>query len=90
MSAEHKISQYPDVYEKISDSLPGQSTAWLNTLREQAVQQFSTQGFPSLREEEWRYTNVSAIEKKLFSPVLSSELGALDIDGLNQYLLADA
>lgn len=90
MSAEQIISQYPELYQKISDSLPGQSIAWLKTLRKQAAQQFSSTGFPSLREEEWRYTNVSAIEKKLFSPVLSSELGAIDFAGLNQYLIADA
>lgn len=89
MGAVHKISQYPDIYAKISESLPGQSTPWLKSLREQAVQQFSTQGFPSLREEEWRYTNVSAIEKKLFSPVLESEVGAIDLDGLKQHLLDD-
>ena len=90
MSAEQIMSQYPDIYNKISDSLPGQSITWLKTLREQAAKRFSTRGFPSLREEEWRYTNVSAIEKKLFSPVLNSESGALDIDELNRYLLEDA
>lgn len=89
MSVEHKISQYPDVYAKIADSLPGQSTQWLKALREQAAQQFSDQGFPSLREEEWRYTNVSAIEKKIFSPVLSDAQGAIDLAGLDHYLLDD-
>ncbi len=89
MSAEHKTSQYPELFQAMSETLPGQSIAWLKTLREQAVQQFSTQGFPSLREEEWRYTNVSAIEKKLFSPVVSADIGALDMAGLNQYLLDD-
>lgn len=89
MSAEHKTSQYPELFQAISDTLPGQSIAWLKTLREQAVQQFSEQGFPSIREEEWRYTNVSAIEKKLFLPVVSTDIGALDIAGLNQYLLDD-
>ena len=37
--------------------------------------QFSAQGFPSPREEEWRYTNVSGIEKKLFSPSISLTAG---------------
>ncbi len=43
---------------------------WLQALRQDALAKFSAQGFPSPREEEWRYTNVSAIEKKLFAPVL--------------------
>lgn len=40
---------------------------WLAAMREQAFEQLSTTGLPSARKEEWRYTNVSAIEKKLFS-----------------------
>jgi len=41
-------------------------TAWLQALRNNALTQFAAQGFPSPRAEEWRYTNVSAIEKKRF------------------------
>jgi Fe-S cluster assembly protein SufD len=90
MSAEQIISLYPAEYEKISDTLPGQSVAWLKSLRQDAVQQFAAHGFPSLREEEWRYTNVSAIEKKLFSPATSAEIGAIEIDSLKQYLIQGA
>lgn len=49
-------------------------TAWLQALRDNAVTQFAEQGFPSPRAEEWRYTNVSAIEKKRFLPVETSTL----------------
>ena len=90
MSAEQIISQYPAEYEKFADTLPGQSVAWLRLLRQDAQQQFAAHGFPSLREEEWRYTNVSAIEKKRFLPATSTEIGAIEIDSLNQHLLADA
>ncbi|NYT47542.1 MAG: hypothetical protein H0A75_08245 [Candidatus Methanofishera endochildressiae] len=83
MSADQIVSQYPAEYAKFADALPGQSVAWLRLLRQDAAEQFSAQGFPSLREEEWRYTNVSAIEKKLFSPATSSEIGAIDIESLN-------
>jgi len=63
-------SRYTAEYSTIAPTLPGQNLAWLTALRQQALTKFSAQGFPSLREEEWRYTNVSAIEKKLFSPSL--------------------
>lgn len=90
MSAVQTISQYPAEYEKFSDALPGQSVTWLKLLRHDAAKHFSAHGFPSLREEEWRYTNVSAIEKKLFSPVVTSEIGAVEMDSLKQHLIADA
>ncbi len=83
-------SHYSAEYEQIVDSLPGQSLTWLKALRSDAFNSFSDKGFPSLREEEWRYTNVAAIEKKLFSPQL--EIGTNDIDKewLTNYSLQDA
>ncbi|MBE0469723.1 MAG: Fe-S cluster assembly protein SufD [Methyloprofundus sp.] len=90
MSAEQVKSQYPAEYEKVAALLPGQSVSWLSALRKQALGSFSRQGFPSLREEEWRYTNVSAIEKKRFSPVAHAEIGAVDVDSLNIYRLENA
>lgn len=84
------VSHYSAEYEQIVDSLPGQSLTWLKALRADAFDSFSDKGFPSLREEEWRYTNVAAIEKKLFSPQL--EVGNHDIDKewLTNYSLKDA
>ncbi len=63
-------SRYVAEYESIAPNLPGQNLPWLQQLRKQCFTQFSASGFPSPREEEWRYTNVTAIEKKLFAPVL--------------------
>jgi Fe-S cluster assembly protein SufD len=86
-------SQYIAEYEKSVDSLPGQSLAWLKTLRAEAFQCFSDKGFPSLREEEWRYTNVSAIEKKLFAPLLNDvnhETMEVDQKWLDAYRIKDS
>ena len=63
-------SRYAAEYQSLAPVLPGQDLPWLQQLRAQALEKFSVQGFPSFREEEWRYTNVSAIEKKLFSPLI--------------------
>ncbi|MDF9392185.1 MULTISPECIES: Fe-S cluster assembly protein SufD [Methylococcus] len=41
--------------------------AWLSRLRRQALARFEKSGFPSPREEEWRYTNIAPIERKLFA-----------------------
>ena len=63
-------SRYAAEYQTIAPALPGQNLPWLQALRTKALEQFSAQGFPSPREEEWRYTNVSGIERKLFAPVM--------------------
>ena len=83
-------SRYTAEYQTIASALPGQDLPWLKALRAEALAQFSEQGFPSPREEEWRYTNVSAIEKKLFSPSTSLTAGDVDAEWLKSYRLQDA
>ncbi|WP_262965301.1 Fe-S cluster assembly protein SufD [Methylobacter psychrophilus] len=83
-------SRYTAEYPTIAPVLCGQSLSWLQQLRAEALSQFSAQGFPSPREEEWRYTNVSAIEKKLFSPATSIATSAIDKELLKSYQLKDA
>jgi len=85
-------SLYTADYQTVASVLPGQALPWLNALRSDALEKFSAQGFPSPREEEWRYTNVSAIEKKQFAPVLESvaEQQKIDPEWLKFYQLKDA
>jgi len=82
-------SRYAAEYQTIAPILPGQALPWLKALRAEALMAFSAHGFPSPREEEWRYTNVSGIEKKLFSPSLSLTAGDLDSEWLKSYQLED-
>ncbi len=83
-------SRYTAEYQTIAPTLPGQNLPWLQALRYEALEKFSTQGFPSPREEEWRYTNISGIEKKLFSPSTSLTAGNVDAEWLKSYQLQDA
>jgi Fe-S cluster assembly protein SufD len=87
-------SLYLDNYKQLEAALPGQNVPWLCALRKAAFAQFAASGFPSPREEDWRYTNVSAIEKKLFAPVLGivphPDLQVIDGDWLKSQLIEDA
>ncbi|MFK5948446.1 MAG: Fe-S cluster assembly protein SufD [Methylococcales bacterium] len=83
-------SRYIVEYEKTADLLPGQSLAWLQQLRADAFNYFSEKGFPSLREEEWRYTNISAIEKKLFVPSLDLADAVFDQTMITENMLEGA
>jgi Fe-S cluster assembly protein SufD len=83
-------SRYAAEYPSLAPLLPGQDLPWLQALRVDALAQFSEQGFPSPREEEWRYTNVSGIEKKLFSPSPMVTASAVDTNWLNTYKIEDA
>ena len=83
-------SRYTAEYQSIASALPGQGLPWLQALRTEALAQFAEQGFPSPREEEWRYTNVSGIEKKLFAPSMDLTAGGMNADWLRQYRMEDA
>lgn len=74
-------TDYMTVLNEPTVELPGAGRVWLDQQRLAAKQQFSCGGFPSPREEEWRYTNISPIEKKQFA--IPSTAGEVSIDLLN-------
>ncbi|ORU93058.1 MAG: Fe-S cluster assembly protein SufD [Cycloclasticus sp. symbiont of Bathymodiolus heckerae] len=80
-------AHYASLLEAKQSNLPGQDLDWLNRLRLQATKEFADGGFPSLRDEEWRYTNISPIEKKQFT--LSDKAGDVDASFLKGILLDD-
>lgn len=54
-------------YARVASLLPGARTPWVIRAREIALDQFAQVGFPSTRDEEWKYTSVAAIEKRTFT-----------------------
>jgi Fe-S cluster assembly protein SufD len=51
------------------EQFTGQPAAhvWLQGLREAGFARFSELGFPTTRDEEWRFTNVAAIARTAFA-----------------------
>jgi Fe-S cluster assembly protein SufD len=56
---------------------------WAKRLRESAFDRFREIGFPSVKEEEWKYTNVAPLTKIDFSPVLP-HLSAVTADDVTR------
>jgi Fe-S cluster assembly protein SufD len=82
-------NNYLDSYPSTAATLCGQDLPWLQQVRAAALTRFSASGFPSPREEEWRYTNVSAIEKKLFAPSALANKPSLDPALIEHFRLAE-
>ncbi len=62
---------------------PTDSVSWLKQLRAEAIDQIGKQKFPSLRDEEWRFTDISPLTKLPYRPSLTvSDLQLTDIDHL--------
>lgn len=53
------------------------STLWLKRLRQTALDRFEQLGFPTVAEEDWKYTNVAPMAKIEFEPVVGRPEDAL-------------
>ncbi|MGH9355333.1 MAG: SufD family Fe-S cluster assembly protein, partial [Terriglobia bacterium] len=45
---------------------PDRKPAWLESIRKSAMERFADVGFPTTRQEDWRFTNVSALARTPF------------------------
>ncbi|EEG09552.1 Fe-S cluster assembly protein SufD [Pseudogulbenkiania ferrooxidans] len=59
---------YRDAFARVATTLPGSELPWLRRGREAGLAFFAEAGFPTLRQEDWKYTSVAAIEKSRFMP----------------------
>jgi Fe-S cluster assembly protein SufD len=50
---------------------------WLREMRQQSFAQFESAGFPTVHQEDWKYTNVGLIAKTNFRPVIAANGTAL-------------
>ncbi len=58
---------YAAEFERVAAGLAGHTSPWLRELRRKAITSFLARGFPTQRDEEWKYTRTAAIEKRNFS-----------------------
>ena len=59
--------------------------AWLLPLREAGLARFAELGFPTLHDEDWRFTNVAPIARLPFKPVFAPVRGDLVPDDLRRF-----
>jgi Fe-S cluster assembly protein SufD len=59
--------------------------AWVFPLRKAGMARFAEQGFPTLQDEDWRFTNVAPIAKLPFKPVFSPAKAPLSKGGLPRF-----
>lgn len=57
----------------LEQSLNGESELPLHQLRRRSLERFTTLGFPTTRDEEWRFTNIAPLTSTPFRPVLIPE-----------------
>ncbi|HEV2176259.1 MAG TPA: Fe-S cluster assembly protein SufD [Terriglobia bacterium] len=58
------FSQFADLVGRLA----GKEPAWLQKIRKAAIDRFGELGFPTTKNEEWKYTNVAPIARTPFRP----------------------
>jgi Fe-S cluster assembly protein SufD len=60
------IQTYLERFAEFERRAAGREIPWLSELRREAFARFCERGFPTTHDEEWRFTNTSAISKTSF------------------------
>lgn len=72
-----------EAFETLEQSA-SQSPAWLLPLRKAGLARFAKTGLPTLKDEDWRFTNVDPIRQLQPNPVITrTELDATRLDQVN-------
>ncbi len=66
-----KSNAYLAAFRALQERTTPHTAAWINRLRESAMDRFEQLGFPTTRDEEWKYTNVAPLAKTIFEPSLT-------------------
>ena len=70
------VEHYRREWSEAHASLPGAGVGWVERVRREALDRFCERGFPTPRDEDWKYTNVRPIERRAFRLAPSSGEGA--------------
>jgi Fe-S cluster assembly protein SufD len=58
------LDPFHHAFRQVARTLPGAELSWLRAARRSAFDQFDALGLPTTRDEDWKYTNVSALGKR--------------------------
>jgi Fe-S cluster assembly protein SufD len=62
-------NSYQTAFRSVAPTVP-----WLELVRNSGMDRFEQLGFPSVREEDWKYTNLGALAKENFVPAIQDSV----------------
>ena len=88
ITATEQLETYLATFSEFQKTASGRDLSWLKKLRDDAFARFCEVGFPTTHDEDWRFTNVSAIAKTSFK--LATTPSRLNREALAPYDLPGA
>lgn len=65
-ASQRDLDRYLEAFEAFTKRTAFGGPSWLDQKRKDAIRSFSNLGFPTTREENWRYTNIDPLAKTQF------------------------
>jgi Fe-S cluster assembly protein SufD len=91
-----QIESYLKTFTDFTKENAAETPRWLSDLRDAGFARFCETGFPTIRDEDWRFTNLSAVARTSFvlareskQPVIVADLEKWRIDGAAQLTFVD-
>lgn len=63
-----KEGLYLDAFRQLEEKLAQAGPSWVHAIREEAIRSFADLGFPTTRQEDWKYTNLAPLMNVAFRP----------------------
>src|SRR6266704_4569899 len=88
----HAAMKETEPYLKEFERLERQAKqpSWVFPLRKAGIARFAEIGFPTLKDEDWRFTNVAPIAKLPFEPVFEVRRDGLSADAIARFTFGQA
>lgn len=81
-------SHYEHIFANFKNTCVGHDQPWLHQARQKHLAHFLQQGFPTRKQEAWKYTPLTAMEKILLEPVNRTEQVAQTAINLSKDLIS--
>ncbi len=89
-SADQNKNWYVSRFESFEKSLNGEAGSKIHSVRKAAIARFAELGFPTTRDEEWKYTDISSFTGVQFDPVVKDQPDNPAMNDVKRFLFEDS
>jgi len=75
-----ELQSYLENFTRFEKSAPGREHGWLRKLRAEGFARFCELGFPTMHDEDWRFTNVAPISRTVFQLAEGANVSRRDLE----------
>src|SRR5688572_13607245 len=83
-----QTNPYVAEFKTFAPTVANKNPPWINQTRKSAIAHFAEIGFPTVQQEDWKYTNVAPLVNFPFKPA-TSQPAPISADDIKQYTFDD-